>query len=83
MRSDASAAPPRRDQAATPTEARACHHCGATFVPRKPWARFCSAKCRTAHHATADGALRGKVSKVSVMRRIERATYSQPGGRDA
>jgi hypothetical protein len=25
---------------------RPCEHCGAAFVARRPWARFCSAYCR-------------------------------------
>ena len=27
---------------------RPCEHCGAAFVARRPWARFCSAYCRRA-----------------------------------
>jgi len=53
--------------ATTPGD-RVCMQCAAPFTARRPWARFCSAKCRNLHHA-GDDALRGKVSKVSVMRR--------------
>ena len=29
---------------------RECQECGATFVPKRPWQRFCSARCRGLHH---------------------------------
>ena len=29
-----------------PNVSRACEQCGAAFVARRPWARFCSAYCR-------------------------------------
>lgn len=65
---DASGATLPADHARTHGDAKACAQCGSTFVPRKRWAKFCSAKCRTAHHAGDDG-LRAVVSKVTVMRR--------------
>lgn len=27
-----------------------CEHCGGEFSKRREWARFCSDKCRVAHH---------------------------------
>jgi hypothetical protein len=68
-RSDASATAPRRDPLQGGTDGQPCAHCGSPFVPRKRWAKFCSPKCRTDHHAASDGGLRAVVSKVSVMRR--------------
>ena len=68
MSADASGASPLADHPGTDAQV-GCLHCGGSFRPRKRWQRFCSPKCRTAHHAAADGALRGVVSKVSVMRR--------------
>lgn len=48
---------------------RRCRHCGGTFTARKGWQLYCSPRCRSQHHGLGDGALRGVVSKVSVMRR--------------
>jgi hypothetical protein len=31
-------------------EPRPCHHCGHEFTPTRADARFCSGRCRTAHH---------------------------------
>lgn len=42
---------------------------GRTFHPVKPWQKFCSPRCRTQAYVGGDGAMRGVVSKVSVMRR--------------
>jgi hypothetical protein len=28
---------------------RECEACGAAFVPRQPWGRFCSSRCRLRH----------------------------------
>jgi hypothetical protein len=68
-RSDASGAAPRRDPLQGGANGQPCAHCGSAFVPRKRWAKFCSPKCRTDHHAKSDDGLRAVVSKVSVMRR--------------
>ncbi len=33
----------------------ACEVCGATFRPRRPWARFCSPTCRARAHDAKTG----------------------------
>lgn len=42
---------PAPDASQSPSKsAKVCDQCKATFVPRRPHARFCSTKCRREHH---------------------------------
>jgi len=34
---------------------RKCEQCGKTFVPTRPYARYCSTKCRVAAHRVRTG----------------------------
>lgn len=54
MHPDASQAAITAAPAPSPVQPAVCARsgCGATFLPKKKWQRFCSARCRTAHHAT-------------------------------
>lgn len=47
-----------------PRAAAACEHCGTPVAPNRAWQRFCSQKCKNAHHtrlrSTAVAAYRAK-----------------------
>lgn len=49
---------------------RPCGYCLAPFLPRRPWAKFCSTACRNEANARKIGnGIRGVVSSVRVMKR--------------
>ena len=64
-RGNATAQPARRG---TLDFTRACEVCGAIFMPRRPWARFCCPTCR----AHAHDAKTGRMSHVSTGKRPRR-----------
>ncbi len=45
-----------------------CAECQVEFTPKRPHQRFCSSKCRLENFANGDGALRGTVTGVMVVR---------------
>ena len=53
--------------ASSEPESRSCPYCGATFAPKRPWQRFCSAAHRTAFDKEY-----GAVGKVAAVRRLRR-----------
>jgi hypothetical protein len=53
-----------------PTVIRACGYCFKSFLPRRPWAKYCSTACRNEAAAKkATTGMRGVVSRVSTMKR--------------
>jgi hypothetical protein len=72
------------------TETRKCRQCGASFVPRREHARFCSARCRRAWNgerastspASGEGALDWAVAAMrdAVARLLAARGWDQPDG---
>lgn len=71
MHQEAASAP----RAPTPADdSRRCAYCHTSFLPRRKWARFCSAACRT--EANARSTETGVELKVASMRVLKGGTLS-------